>query len=104
MRTLFRNFETLKIEVSTADFARMNKALITVLKISKKTTMLDLNKKLLYDEIRMIGHGQYLIKQAEEEGYIKRKKVKHTGSIGAALMLNYLTPKGKKTTKSIKQY
>lgn len=86
------------IEVSPSEFARANKGLITLLKaVQKAGDEGTSTRKLLYDEIKMIGYGQTLIKRAEKEGYIKRKEVKKpVGQKGAHLVMNYLTPKGKK--------
>jgi hypothetical protein len=64
------------IEVSASDFARVNKGLITVLKAIQKADDGIPTRKLLYDEVKMIGHGELLIKRAEREGHIKRNKVK----------------------------
>ncbi len=88
---------TLGIEVSAADFGHMNKGLITVLKAVQKAGSEGIStRKLLYDEIKMIGYGQTLVKRAEREGYIKRKEVVQSGHKGAHLVINCLTPKGKK--------
>ncbi|MFL6474836.1 MAG: hypothetical protein ACJ701_07505 [Nitrososphaera sp.] len=54
------------VEVSASDFACMNKRLITVLKaIQKAGDDGSRTRKLLYDEVKMIGHGELLIKRAE---------------------------------------
>jgi hypothetical protein len=86
---------TLTIEVSAAEFARMNKGLITVLKAVQKSGDEGIStRRLLYNEIKMIGYGQSLVKRAEAEGYIMRKETQ-SGHKGAHLVMNYLTPKGK---------
>jgi hypothetical protein len=86
---------TLTIEVSAAEFARMNKGLITVLKAVQKAGDEGIStRRLLYDEIKMIGYGQSLVKRAEREGYIMRKETQ-SGHKGAHFVMNYLTPKGK---------
>ncbi|MFL6483766.1 MAG: hypothetical protein ACJ70Z_03500 [Nitrososphaera sp.] len=54
------------VEVSASDFARMNKGLITVLKAIQKAGDDGIpTRKLLFDEVKMIGHGELLIKRAE---------------------------------------
>ena len=65
------------VEVSASDFGSMNKGLITVLKAIQKAGDDGIpTRKLLYDEVKMIRHGELLIKRAEREGRIKRNKVK----------------------------
>jgi hypothetical protein len=91
------NTAAASIEVSAAEFARMNKGLITVLKAIQKAGNEGIpTRRLLYDEIKMIGYGQTLIKRAEKEGYISRPKVRRPGFKGAHLRMNRLTPKGKR--------
>ncbi len=85
-----------RIEVSATDFARMNKGLITVLKAIQKYGDEGIStRKLLYNEIKMIGHGEKLLKEAEKLGYIKRKEEPPIER-GAWFVINRITLKGKK--------
>jgi hypothetical protein len=82
----------------------MNKGLITVLNAVAKSGDDGIStRKLLYDEIKMIGYGQTLIKRAEKEGYISRPKVRRPGYKGAHLVMNRLTPKGKKLLSQLQE-
>jgi hypothetical protein len=50
------------------------------------------------------SHGWKILRQAEEIGYIKRKKVpKPKGKGGHYYVMNYLTPKGRKLLKELKE-
>lgn len=88
---------TLDIEVSAAEFARMNKGLITVLKAVQKAGSEGIStRKLLYDEIKMIGYGQTLVKRAEALGYIRREKREPESGRGFPPVYNIITMKGRK--------
>jgi hypothetical protein len=82
------------IEVSAADFVRMNKGLIHLLQVIKAAGKEGISTRKLYDKIGMIGHGDKLVDRAEREGYIKRVK-KPPIKKGAWLVVNLLTPRGK---------
>jgi hypothetical protein len=88
------------IEVSPAEFARMNKGLITVLKAIQAAGKEGISTRKLYHRIRMTGHGDKLVRHAQQEGYIKRVP-KPPEKKGAWLMMNYLTPKGKRLLENL---
>jgi hypothetical protein len=88
------------IEVSAADFARMNKGLITVLKAVRAAGKGGISTRKLYNKIGMIGHGAKLVDRAEREGYIRREWREPEGK-GAWLRVNYITPRGKDLLRKI---
>ena len=62
------------VEVSASDFARMNKGLITVLKAIQKAGDDGIpTRKLLYDEVKMIGHGELDQTGRERRSYQKKQ-------------------------------
>lgn len=88
---------TLDIEVSALEFARMNKGLITVLKVIQKAGNEGIStRNLLNDEIKMIGYGQTLVKRAEALGYIRREKREPESGRGFHPVYNIITKKGRK--------
>jgi hypothetical protein len=88
------------IEVSAAEFARTNRGLITVLKAVQKHGDEGIpTRKLLHNEIKMIGYGETLIKRAEALGYIRREEREPESGRGFHPVYNIITPKGQAAAK-----
>jgi hypothetical protein len=85
------------IEVSASEFARTNKALLTLLKAvaAADDRKLGISTRALYAQIRMTGYGDALVDRAEREGYISRKKMQIDDK-GPWYVFNILTKKGAK--------
>ena len=48
-------------------------------------------------------YGWKILKQAEELGYLERKKARRKGSRGHPFVMNYITPKGRKLLRELEE-
>jgi hypothetical protein len=85
------------IEISAEEFARSNKALLTLLKAVAKAGKDGISTRALYAQIKMTGYGDKLVNIAERDGYIVRvrRKQKIDGK-GPWYVFNILTKKGQR--------
>jgi hypothetical protein len=94
------------IDVSTTDFLKLYGGMVRVLKeIEKAGPGQGLpSRKLAEDVLHSRSHGWIILNQAEQMGYIKRKKMlKQKGQGGHYYILNYLTPRGHKLLKELEE-
>lgn len=85
---------TTGIEVSVADFAKINKGLIHLLQAIEGNPGGSISTVKLLTKLKSTGYGQHIIRRAVREGYIARKEQRPQGK-GNYLVVNDLTPKGK---------
>jgi hypothetical protein len=89
------------IEIPIKEFAKMTRGLIHLL-----LQAIDFSHggsiptvKLL-TKIKSTDYGQHIIRRAVKEGYVARKELPPQGK-GNYLVMNYLTPKGKRLLKAL---
>ena len=85
---------TTNIDVSAADFARVNKGLIHLLQAIDSSPGGSISTVKLLTKLKSTGYGQIIIRRAVSEGYVARKERPPHGK-GNYLVVNDLTPKGK---------
>jgi len=83
------------IEISASEFARSNKALLTLLRAVHDAGKQGVSTRALYKQIRMTGYGDSLVRIAEKEGYIYREK-RQIDDKGPWYKFNILTKKGQR--------
>lgn len=91
------------IEISVSDFARTHKGLITLLKAVAKAGPDGITTRKLYTKIKMTGHGDKLVDEAERKGYIVREERKPKTGVGFYPVYNIITPEGKALLKKLGQ-
>src|SRR5215208_3273292 len=85
---------TTSIEVSAADFAKINKGLIHLLQAIEGNPGGSISTVKLLTKLKSTGYGQHVIRRAVREGYVIRKEQRPQGK-GNYLVVNDLTRKGK---------
>jgi DNA-binding MarR family transcriptional regulator len=94
------------IDVSPADFLKLYGGMVRVLQaIEKAGPGAGLPSRRLGEQVLgSRSHGWKVLRQAEEIGYITRRKVsKPEGKGGHYYVMNYLTPKGRKLLRELEE-
>jgi DNA-binding MarR family transcriptional regulator len=90
------------IEVSVDDFKKVNAAVIRLL-LTLYESGGPMSSRRLYESAGMSRvYGPKMIKKAEQQGYVTRKRVrKPRGEKGNHMMINSLTPKAKRLLNTL---
>jgi predicted transcriptional regulator len=91
-----------KIEVSMKEFARTNQGLIHLLQAIDSSPGGSISTVKLLKKLKSTGYGQHIIRRAVREGYMAKKEQRPEGR-GNYLVINYLTPKGKKLLENLSE-